>query len=74
MLELLSLGLVTFPVTPLGLATSGYLDTSFLVQLQPYQSAVTTLGSSVIASMGPQRLIYDESLQTLIYVTEVMGA
>ena len=74
MFELLTLGLITFPVSPLGFATSGYMDSSFLMQLQPYQSVATMFGSSVVASLGPQRLMYDEELQTFIYVTEVLGA
>lgn len=74
MLEIISFGLITFPVSPLGLATGGYLDTSVLMQLQPYQSAVWGVGASVMASLGPQRLMYDEGRESLVYVAEVLGA
>ena len=75
MLELFTGGLVTLPASFLQLTTAGYVDASMLCQLQVYQTLLTSMVSdSVVGALSPHRLMYDEEVNSFIYVSDMLVA
>ena len=75
MLDFLTGGLITIPMGLVSWTTAGYVDASFLVQLQALQTVTTSMiTGSIAGALSPERMAYDPELGSFIYVSEMLGA